>query len=634
MIETKLTRESFHVFQANARNALKQSEQVPAVLICAGTGCIAGGAMRIYENIKAECERRGLAVYVGLKHDTDEEKSLHVKMSGCHGFCEMGPLVHIEPMGIMYIHVTPEDCREILERTVLGGEIIDRLVYHLDGVAYPRQADIPFYKKQHRVVLENCGSSDAEDIEEYIAKGGYAAFEKALFEMTGEEICKNITDSGLRGRGGGGFPAGRKWEGARKQTSAQKYVVCNGDEGDPGAFMDRSIMEGNPHSVLEGMMIAGLAVGSDTGYIYVRAEYPLAVNRLRTAIAKAEAFGLLGDHIMGSDFSFRIHVNRGAGAFVCGEGSALTASIEGSRGMPRVKPPRTIEHGLWAEPTVLNNVETFANVPLIIRDGVEWYRSIGTRTSPGTKAFALTGNVVNTGLIEVPMGTTIREVVFDIGGGIRNGKKFKAVQIGGPSGGATTASKEHLDLPLDFDSLKSIGAMIGSGGLVVMDEDTCMVETARFFMEFTQKESCGKCVPCREGTKRMLEILDRIIANKGTLEDLDLLEELADTITHTALCGLGQSACKPVQSTLKYFRDEYLRHVVDHHCPICNREKPHPTIDAGKCKGCGKCRKNCPMEAISGTVKQPHTIDPERCVNCGSCVASCPFGAITAAKEG
>ncbi len=634
MIETKLTRESFHVFQANARNALKQSEQVPAVLICAGTGCIAGGAMKIYENIKAECERRGLAVYVGLKHDTDEEKSLHVKMSGCHGFCEMGPLVHIEPIGVMYIHVTPEDCHEILERTVLGGEIIDRLVYHLDGVAYPRQADIPFYKKQHRVVLENCGSSDAEDIEEYIAKGGYAAFEKALFEMTGEEICKNITDSGLRGRGGGGFPAGRKWEGARKQTSAQKYVVCNGDEGDPGAFMDRSIMEGNPHSVLEGMMIAGLAVGSDTGYIYVRAEYPLAVNRLRTAIAKAEAFGLLGDHIMGSDFSFRIHVNRGAGAFVCGEGSALTASIEGSRGMPRVKPPRTIEHGLWAEPTVLNNVETFANVPLIIRNGVEWYRSIGTRTSPGTKAFALTGNVVNTGLIEVPMGTTIREVVFDIGGGIRNGKKFKAVQIGGPSGGATTASKEHLDLPLDFDSLKSIGAMIGSGGLVVMDEDTCMVETARFFMEFTQKESCGKCVPCREGTKRMLEILDRIIANKGTLEDLDLLEELADTITHTALCGLGQSACKPVQSTLKYFRDEYLRHVVDHHCPICNREKPHPTIDAGKCKGCGKCRKNCPMEAISGTVKQPHTIDPERCVNCGACVASCPFGAITAAKEG
>ncbi len=630
----KMTRDSFHVFQANARNALKQSEQVPSVLICAGTGCIAGGAMKIYDNIKAECEKRGLQVYVGLKHDTDEEKSLHVKMSGCHGFCEMGPLVHIEPMGIMYIHVKPEDCHEIIEKTVLGGEIIDRLVYHLDGVAYPRQEDIPFYKKQHRVVLENCGRSDAEDIEEYIAKGGYSGFEKAMFEMTDEEVCKTIMDSGLRGRGGGGFPAGRKWEGARKQKSSKKYIVCNGDEGDPGAFMDRSIMEGNPHSVLEGMMIAGLAVGSDEGYIYVRAEYPLAVNRLKAAIAKAEEYGLLGDHIMGTDFSFRIHVNKGAGAFVCGEGSALTASIEGNRGMPRVKPPRTIEHGLWAEPTVLNNVETFANVPLIVRNGVDWYRNIGTKTSPGTKAFALTGNVVNTGLIEVPMGTTIREVVFDIGGGIRNGKKFKAVQIGGPSGGATTASKEHLDLPLDFDSLKSIGAMIGSGGLVVMDEDTCMVETARFFMEFTQKESCGKCVPCREGTKRMLEILDRIIANKGTLEDLELLEELADTISSTALCGLGQSACKPVQSTLKYFRNEYLAHVVDHHCPICNREKPHPVIDAEKCKGCGKCRKNCPMEAIEGAVKKVHTIDPEKCINCGACVGNCPFGAIEAAKEG
>ena len=632
MRQVKMTRDSFHVFQANARNALKQSEQVPSILICAGTGCIAGGAMKIYDNLKTECEKRGLPVYVGLKHDTDAEKSLHVKMSGCHGFCEMGPLVHIEPMGVMYIHVKPEDCHEILEKTVLGGEIIDRLVYHLDGVAYPRQEDIPFYKKQHRVVLENCGSSDAEDIEEYIAKGGYAGFEKALFEMTDEEICRSIIDSGLRGRGGGGFPAGQKWDGARKQKSEKKYIVCNGDEGDPGAFMDRSIMEGNPHSVLEGMMIAGRAVGSDEGYIYVRAEYPLAVSRLKAAIAKAEEYGLLGDHVMGTDFSFRIHVNMGAGAFVCGEGSALTASIEGNRGMPRVKPPRTIEHGLWAEPTVLNNVETFANVPLIIRKGVDWYRSIGTKTSPGTKAFALTGNVVNTGLIEVPMGTTIREVVFDIGGGIRGGKKFKAVQIGGPSGGATTASREHLDLPRDFDSLKSIGAMIGSGGLVVMDEDTCMVETARFFMEFTQKESCGKCVPCREGTKRMLEILDRIIDNKGTLEDLDLLEELADTISKTALCGLGQSACKPVQSTLKYFRDEYLAHVVDHHCPICNKEKPHPTIDPEKCKGCGKCRKNCPMEAITGVAKQVHVIDPEKCINCGACVTNCPFGAIAASK--
>ena len=628
-----LTREMFHAYQAGARESLERSREAVSVLICAGTGCIAGGAMKIYENLKAECESRGLPVYIGLKHHTDEEKSLHVKMSGCHGFCEMGPLVHIEPMGIMYIHVKPEDCHEILERTVLGGEIIDRLVYTLDGVKYPKQEDIPFYKKQHRVVLANCGKSDAEDMEEYIAKGGYAAFEKALFEMTDEEICQEILTSGLRGRGGGGFPAGRKWESVRKQNSDTKYVVCNGDEGDPGAFMDRSVMEGNPHSVLEGMMIAGVAAGAHEGYIYVRAEYPLAVSRLKTAIAKAEEFGLLGENILGSGFDFRLHVNQGAGAFVCGEGSALTASIEGKRGMPRTKPPRTVEHGLWAKPTILNNVETFANVPGIIREGAGWYRSIGTEKSPGTKAFALTGNVNNTGLIEVPMGTTIREVVFDIGGGIRDGKKFKAVQIGGPSGGCACASEEHLDLPLDFDSLKKIGAMIGSGGLVVMDEDTCMVETARFFMSFTQNESCGKCVPCREGTKRMLEILDRIVANEGTLEDLDLLEELAENITNTALCGLGQSACKPVVSTLRYFRNEYLAHVVDHHCPICNGRKRRLMVNAELCKGCGKCKRNCPMEAISGEIRMPHVIDNEKCIHCGACWGACPFGAIDAIEE-
>ena len=628
-----LTREMFHAYQAQAKRDLEASCGAVSVLICAGTGCIAGGAMKIYENLKAECESRGLPVYIGLKHHTDEEKSLHVKMSGCHGFCEMGPLVHIEPMGIMYIHVKPEDCHEILERTVLGGEIIDRLVYTLDGVEYPKQEDIPFYKKQHRVVLANCGKSDAEDMEEYIAKGGYAAFEKALFEMTGEEICQEILTSGLRGRGGGGFPAGRKWESVRRQDSDTKYVVCNGDEGDPGAFMDRSVMEGNPHSVLEGMMIAGVAAGAHEGYIYVRAEYPLAVSRLKTAIAKAEDFGLLGENILGSGFDFRLHVNQGAGAFVCGEGSALTASIEGKRGMPRTKPPRTVEHGLWAKPTILNNVETFANVPGIIRQGSGWYRGIGTEKSPGTKAFALTGNVNNTGLIEVPMGTTIREVVFDIGGGIRDGKKFKAVQIGGPSGGCACASEEHLDLPLDFDSLKKIGAMIGSGGLVVMDEDTCMVETARFFMKFTQNESCGKCVPCREGTKRMLEILDRIVANEGSIEDLDLLEELAEDITNTALCGLGQSACKPVVSTLRYFRDEYLAHVVDHHCPICNGRKRRLVVNAELCKGCGKCKRNCPMEAISGEIRQPHVIDNEKCIHCGACWGACPFGAIDAIEE-
>ena len=628
-----LTREMFHAYQAQAKEDLEAGRSAVSVLICAGTGCIAGGAMKIYENLKAECESRGLPVYIGLKHHTDEEKSLHVKMSGCHGFCEMGPLVHIEPMGIMYIHVKPEDCHEILERTVLGGEIIDRLVYTLDGVEYPKQEDIPFYKKQHRVVLANCGKSDAEDMEEYIAKGGYAAFEKALFEMSGEEICQEILTSGLRGRGGGGFPAGRKWESVRRQDSDTKYVVCNGDEGDPGAFMDRSVMEGNPHSVLEGMMIAGVAAGAHEGYIYVRAEYPLAVSRLKTAIAKAEDFGLLGENILGSGFDFRLHVNQGAGAFVCGEGSALTASIEGKRGMPRTKPPRTVEHGLWAKPTILNNVETFANVPGIIRQGSGWYRGIGTEKSPGTKAFALTGNVNNTGLIEVPMGTTIREVVFDIGGGIRDGKKFKAVQIGGPSGGCACASEEHLDLPLDFDSLKKIGAMIGSGGLVVMDEDTCMVETARFFMSFTQNESCGKCVPCREGTKRMLEILDRIVANEGSIEDLDLLEELAEDITNTALCGLGQSACKPVVSTLRYFRNEYLAHVVDHHCPICNGRKRRLVVNAELCKGCGKCKRNCPMEAISGEIRQPHVIDNEKCIHCGACWGACPFGAIDAIEE-
>ena len=450
--------------------------------------------------------------------------------------------------------------------------------------------------------------------------------------MTDEEICKDIIDSGLRGRGGGGFPAGRKWDGARRQSSPKKYIVCNGDEGDPGAFMDRSIMEGNPHSVLEGMMIAGLAVGSDEGYIYVRAEYPLAVQRLKMAIAKAEEYGLLGEHIMGTDFSFRIHVNMGAGAFVCGEGSALTASIEGNRGMPRVKPPRTIEHGLWAEPTVLNNVETFANVPLIIRRGVDWYRSIGTKTSPGTKAFALTGNVVNTGLIEVPMGTTIREVVFDIGGGIRGGKKFKAVQIGGPSGGATTASQEHLDLPLDFDSLKSIGRHDrlrrpgghGRGHLHGGD---------RPLLHGVHPEGVLRQVrPLPGGHQADAGDPGPDHRQQGHPGGPGSAGGAADTISKTALCGLGQSACKPVQSTLKYFRDEYLAHVVDHHCPICNREKPHPTIDPEKCKGCGKCRKNCPMEAITGAPKQVHTIDPEKCINCGACVSNCPFGAIAASK--
>ncbi len=626
-----LTREGFRAMRDTAEEALRRSSNAVNVLVCAGTGCIAGGSLKVCETLKEECERRGLQVYVGLTEHSGEEKSLHIKMSGCHGFCEMGPLVHIEPLGVMYIHVKPEDCCEIVEKTVLRGEIIERLTYQRDGVSYPRQEDIPFYKKQHRVVLASCGTSDAEDLDEYIAKGGYSAFEKALFTMTPEAICKEISDSGLRGRGGGGFPAGRKWESVRRNVSDVKYVVCNGDEGDPGAFMDRSIMEGNPHSILEGMMIAGVATGATEGYIYVRAEYPLAVKRLQTAIEKATEVGLLGDDIMGSGFCFHMHINRGAGAFVCGEGSALTASIEGKRGMPRVKPPRTVDQGLWGKPTVLNNVETFANVPGIIRQGAGWYRGIGTEGSSGTKTFALTGNVVNTGLVEVPMGTTLREVIFDIGGGIPDGKKFKAVQIGGPSGGCLT--EEHLDVPMDFDSLKKLGAIIGSGGLVVMDEDTCMVEVARFFMNFTRNESCGKCTPCREGTKRMLETLERIIANEGSMEDLELLEALSDTITDTALCGLGQTACKPVMSTLKNFRQDYLRHVVDKHCPICNGRKRRLEIKPDLCKGCGKCARNCPMEAISGQPRMPYVIDNEKCIHCGACWGACPFGAIDAIEE-
>ena len=626
-----LTREGFRAMRETAEDALRRSSNAVNVLVCAGTGCIAGGSLKVCETLKEECERRGLQIYVGLTEHSGEEKSLHIKMSGCHGFCEMGPLVHIEPLGVMYIHVKPEDCCEIVEKTVMRGEIIDRLTYQRDGVSYPRQEDIPFYKKQHRVVLASCGTSDAEDLDEYIAKGGYSAFEKALFTMTPEAICKEISDSGLRGRGGGGFPAGRKWESVRRNVSDVKYVVCNGDEGDPGAFMDRSIMEGNPHSILEGMMIAGVATGATEGYIYVRAEYPLAVKRLQTAIEKATEVGLLGDDIMGSGFCFHMHINRGAGAFVCGEGSALTASIEGKRGMPRVKPPRTVDQGLWGKPTVLNNVETFANVPGIIRQGAGWYKGIGTDSSSGTKTFALTGNVVNTGLVEVPMGTTLREVIFDIGGGIPDGKKFKAVQIGGPSGGCLT--EEHLDVPMDFDSLKKLGAIIGSGGLVVMDEDTCMVEVARFFMNFTRNESCGKCTPCREGTKRMLETLERIIANEGSMEDLELLEALSDTITDTALCGLGQTACKPVMSTLKNFRQDYLRHVVDKHCPICNGRKRRLEIKADLCKGCGKCARNCPMEAISGQPRMPYVIDNEKCIHCGACWGACPFGAIDAIEE-
>lgn len=476
-------------------------------------------------------------------------------------------------------------------------------------------------------MLENCGHIDAEHIEEYIAHGGYEAISKALFEMKPEEVVKEVLDSNLRGRGGGGFQTGYKWSQVARQKEKTRYVVCNGDEGDPGAFMDRSIMEGDPHKMIEGMMIAAYAVGAQEGYIYVRAEYPLAISRLRLAIEQAEERGLLGENILGSGFSFRLHINRGAGAFVCGEGSALTASIEGNRGMPRVKPPRTVEQGLFGKPTVLNNVETFANVPMIITRGADWFKTLGPENSPGTKAFALTGSVKNTGLIEVPMGTTLREVIYDIGGGIKGDGEFKAVQIGGPSGGCLIT--QHLDVQLDFDSLKKMGAMIGSGGLVVMDNHTCMVEVARFFMNFTQNESCGKCVPCREGTKRMLEILERIVQGNGEVKDLDTLDELARTITDTALCGLGKSAALPVMSTLKLFRDEYLEHVVDKKCAahVCTALRRF-VISPERCKGCSKCARNCPAGAISGKIKEPFVIDDSRCIKCGACESACAFGAI------
>lgn len=603
--------------------AAEMKSQTKRILICAGTGCLAGGSQQIYEKFKELTE--------GMERVSitfaPEAAHVGVKQSGCHGFCEMGPLVRIEPLNYLYIKVKEEDCEEIFRETILNDRPVERLLYELDGVKYKEQEKIPFYAKQTRQVLKNCGHIDAENIAEYLAVGGYQALEKALYEMSPEAVVDVIMESELRGRGGGGFTTGYKWKQVARQQEKIRYVVCNGDEGDPGAFMDRSVMEGDPHKMLEGMIIAGYAVGAQEGYIYVRAEYPLAIKRLQVAIAQAKEAGILGENIMGSGYSFDIHINRGAGAFVCGEGSALTASIEGERGMPRTKPPRTVEQGLFAKPTVLNNVETYANVPLIILNGAEWYHRLGTPTSPGTKAFALTGSVKNTGLIEVPMGTTLREIVYDIGGGVKGDVPFKAVQIGGPSGGCLVTS--NLDVKLDFDSLKKLGAMIGSGGLVVMDENTCMVEVARFFMNFTQNESCGKCVPCREGTRRMLEILEDIVAGRGTMEQLDMLQELGEAITDTALCGLGKSAALPVLSTLKNFREEYVEHVVDKRCRTGNCQALRRyVIDPSKCKGCSKCARNCPAEAITGKVKEPFVIDTAKCIKCGACMENCAFGAI------
>ncbi len=600
------------------------------ILVCSGTGCIATGSNRIHEIFeKLVKDQPGVELVFspcGGNHDTP---AVGVKKTGCQGFCELGPLVRVQKGSkvVQYVKVQPEDCQDILEQTVLGDEIIERLLYHKGEQAYTAPDEIPFIAKQTRIVLENCGRFDAESLDEYLAAGGFEALKKAMFDMDRDQVIDEVDRSGLRGRGGGGFPTGKKWKQVARQKETERYVVCNGDEGDPGAFMDGSVMEGDPFKLIEGMMIAGYAVKAENGYIYVRAEYPMSVARLKNAIAQLEDRGLLGEHILGTDFNFHMHINKGAGAFVCGEGSALTASIEGNRGMPRTKPPRTVEKGLWEKPTVLNNVETYANVPKIILQGADWFKSIGTPGSPGCKTFSLTGAIENTGLIEVPMGSTLREIIFDIGGGLKNGAQFKAVQIGGPSGGCLT--EKHLDEPLDFDSVKKFNAIVGSGGMVVMGQDTCMVEVARFFMSFTQRESCGKCTPCREGTKRMLEILERIVNGQGKLEDLDTLEELARMIQTMALCGLGKSAPLPVLSTLATFRDEYIEHIVDKKCraKTCTALRRF-VINPDRCKGCSKCARNCPVNAISGVVKKPYTIDPEKCIKCSACKDACAFGAI------
>lgn len=606
--------------EKQAESAEKIAAQGTRVFVCAGTGCVANGSLEIIEKLKE----------AGINVQTIQEKKMTVVPTGCHGFCEKGALMVIPDLHFTYTKVKLSDVPEIIE-SIKTGVPVERLLY-VDPITNEKIAkneEINFYAKQHRTSLCNCGHINPEDIDDAVAIREYEALEKVIRTMTPEEVVKEIMDSGLRGRGGGGFPTGRKWmfTQAAKSPTGKKYVVCNGDEGDPGAFMDRSVMEGDPHKLLEGMAIAGFAVGADEAYIYVRAEYPLAIKRLRIAIAQAEERNLLGKNILGTDFSFSIHIKEGAGAFVCGEETALIASIEGERGMPRPKPPFPANKGLFGMPTLINNVETLANVPLIMLNGASWFASMGTEKSKGTKTFALTGEVNNTGLIEVPMGTTLREVIFDIGGGIRNGKKFKAAQIGGPSGGCLT--EKHLDLPLDYDSLIQAGAMIGSGGLVVMNEDTCIVDTAKFFMNFTQSESCGKCVPCREGTKNMLKILDNITKGKAKMEDLDLLQELARSIQAGSLCGLGKTAPNPVLSTLKYFYDEYVAHIKEKRCPagVCSALRTI-TIDADKCKGCTKCARNCPAGAIKGEIRKAHEIDQAKCIKCGACISNCPFKAI------
>ena len=588
------------------------------VLVCGGTGCTSSGSQQIIQTLKEELKKNRL------------QNEVAVVKTGCHGLCAEGPVMIVYPEAVFYSKVRPEDVEEIVSEHLLKGRIVERLVYHdaqaPEGIKSLNETT--FYKKQHRIALRNCGVINPESIDEYIGTGGYEALGKVLTEMTPDEVIQTILDSGLRGRGGAGFPTGLKWRFASgNRGNVQKYVCCNADEGDPGAFMDRSVLEGDPHVVLEAMAIAGYAIGADQGYIYVRAEYPIAVERLQIAINQAREYGLLGKNIFESGFDFDIELRLGAGAFVCGEETALMTSIEGNRGEPRPRPPFPAVKGLFASPTILNNVETWANIPQIIINGPKWFASMGTEKSKGTKVFALGGKINNTGLVEIPMGTTLRTVIEDIGGGIPNGKKFKAAQTGGPSGGCIPA--EHFDIPIDYDNLISIGSMMGSGGLIVMDEDTCMVDIAKFFLQFTVDESCGKCTPCRVGTKRLLELLEKITDGRGTLEDIDKMEELCYYIKDNALCGLGQTAPNPVLSTLRYFRDEYIEHVVNKRCPagVCKKLITYK-IDPVKCKGCTLCARNCPVDAIEGQVKVAHSIDTSKCVKCGTCIDKCRFGAI------
>jgi len=614
-------REYVHVaMRQSAEEAKKYEGQTfrKNVLICGGTGCTSSDSEKLIAKMKEELAKAGL------------DKEVNVVRTGCFGLCALGPIMIVYPEGSFYSRVKVEDIPRIVEEHLKGGKVVKELLYDetVDGDNIKSLSETTFYAKQKRVALRNCGVINPEDIKEYIAVDGYKALNKVLTEMSRDDVIKCVTDSGLRGRGGGGFPTGLKWKFAAANQADQKYVCCNADEGDPGAFMDRSVLEGDPHVVIEAMAIAGYAIGATQGYVYVRAEYPIAVKRLSIAIQQAREAGLLGDNIFGTGFKFDLDIRLGAGAFVCGEETALMTSIEGNRGEPRPRPPFPAVKGLFGKPTILNNVESYANIPRIILNGAEWFAAMGTEKAKGTKVFALGGKIKHTGLLEIPMGTTLREVVEEIGGGIPNGKKFKAAQMGGPSGGCVPA--EHFDVPLDYDNLIAIGAMVGSGGLIVMDEDSCMVDIAKFFLEFTVDESCGKCTPCRIGTRRLLEILEKITSGNGTMEDLDKLEELCYYIKANSLCGLGQTAPNPILSTLRYFRDEYIAHVVDKKCPagVCKNLLQY-TIDADKCKGCTACARKCPVGAISGAVKQPHTIDQSKCIKCGACMATCKFGAIS-----